>query len=380
MNRRRFLAGGSALVVASACRDPNVPAPTPDGEPWMGGTFLGLAPFVAPAGRPFGTKYNAGWDARLLLELATLDVDGLVVEDGDFYVRTELPDRLDIAEADWTVTIGGLATPSTLTIAELRDRSEDQGLVLLECSGNGPTAKFGLMSAARWGGVLLADLLEGADAAAWGVEVVGFDDSSIPSENAHSTPGATWILPLDSLASSAAFLATTMNGEPLSADHGAPVRLVVPGWYGCSCIKWVTGLVLVGPDAPSTSQMLEFANRTEQLDEEGPPLARDYLLPEIDHAATVVRVERWRVDGRVRHRVIGLAWGGTEPAGTLSVVVGEGAWPADVQPVRDDLRTWALWEHALDPDMSGEVVLSTAIEGVRTRRLDRGYYDMAFEL
>ena len=46
-----------------------------------------------------------------------------------------------------------------------------------------------------------------------------------------------------------------MNGAPLTRDHGFPVRLIVPGWYGCSCIKWVDRIELVADEAPATTQM-----------------------------------------------------------------------------------------------------------------------------
>jgi hypothetical protein len=55
------------------------------------------------------------------------------------------------------------------------------------------------------------------------------------------------------------------------------------------------------------------------------------------------------------------------------------AWQADVQPDREQ-RTWGLFEHALPEGIRGTTTFSTSIANVRTRRLDRGYYDMAFDL
>ena len=64
------------------------------------------------------------------------------------------------------------------------------------------------------------------------------------SASGRSIPGASWVFPLDTLDKLGAFLAVRMNGEPLPLDHGAPVRLVVPGWYGCAWIKWVNEIRL----------------------------------------------------------------------------------------------------------------------------------------
>jgi DMSO/TMAO reductase YedYZ molybdopterin-dependent catalytic subunit len=91
------------------------------------------------------------------------------------------------------------------------------------------------------------------------------------------------VFSFDDLERSGAFLATHMSGEPLSLDHGAPVRLIVPGWYGCACIKWVNEPRYVGVEEPATSQMTEFASRTHQ--DGAPELARDFLPAEIDVAA-----------------------------------------------------------------------------------------------
>ena len=55
-----------------------------------------------------------------------------------------------------------------------------------------------------------------------------------------------------------AFLALRMNAAPLPEDHGGPVRLVVPGWDGCCCIKWVNRVELVDRNQSATSQMKEY--------------------------------------------------------------------------------------------------------------------------
>ena len=98
-----------------------------------------------------------------------------------------------------------------------------------------------------------------------------------------------------------------MNGQALTPDHGAPVRLAVPGWYGCAWIKWVDEIRWVAGDEPATSQMQEFAGRTHQNGV--PVLARDYEAPAIDTAAMPIRVEQRRVDGRLEYRVVGIVLG-----------------------------------------------------------------------
>jgi DMSO/TMAO reductase YedYZ molybdopterin-dependent catalytic subunit len=159
----------------------------------------------------------------------------------------------------------------------------------MECAGNPRTLHFGLISAANWAGIPLAKVLprvEPRSGASW-VLISGFDRHSQPSE--HSMPGASWIFTREQMESAGAFLATEMNGQPLPPDHGFPIRLVAPGWYGCTCIKWVSEIAMVDEAAPATGQMREFAERTHQAGT--PELARDFQPATIDLAAMPVRVE-----------------------------------------------------------------------------------------
>jgi DMSO/TMAO reductase YedYZ molybdopterin-dependent catalytic subunit len=146
------------------------------------------------------------------------------------------------------------------------------------------------MSAADWCGVPIARVLERAQpiAAHALVLISGFDGHSRPSRT--STPGASWICHEDDLERYGAFLATEMNGVALPKDHGFPLRLMVPRWYGCASIKWVNAIELVPDDVAATSQMQEFASRTFQ--DGRPERARDYTPAVLDHAAMPIRIEK----------------------------------------------------------------------------------------
>src|SRR4026207_1630233 len=112
------------------------------------------------------------------------------------------------------------------------------------------------------------------------------------------------LAPLASPNTPGASPAGRMTGEPLPADHGKPVRLVVPGWYGCTWIKWVNEIRLVGPDEQATTQMVEFAQRTHQA--EPHKLARDYPPADIQPAATPVRVEKRKTPSGIDYRIVGI--------------------------------------------------------------------------
>jgi DMSO/TMAO reductase YedYZ molybdopterin-dependent catalytic subunit len=350
-----------------------------DGEcadPFAGGELLAVLPFIGESGL-LGEKDGAGTghDARLRLDLTTLTPETLITPNEDFYIRTELPDQLDTTQP-WSINITGLVNSDyTLSLDELATMNEVSEVICMECSGNGPSSRFGLMSAAEFTGVRLMDVLELVDveASATMVIVSGFDAHSYPST--HSTPGASWAFTFDQLAQAGAMLVTRMNGEPLSPDHGFPVRLMMPGWYGCCSAKWVDELRLVDDSEPATAQMQEFASRTHQPGI--PSLCRDYLPATMDQAAMVTRVEKWMVEGAIRYRLVGIMWGGYETTDTLMLEVpGNGTSPVEVCPAHEQNRTWTLWSVPFDPPATGEYEMSLRIgdPGIVTRRLDTEYY------
>jgi DMSO/TMAO reductase YedYZ molybdopterin-dependent catalytic subunit len=333
---------------------------------------------VGAAEVPFGQVLGRGLDARRYTDLSGLTRATLVTPLDDVFLRTTAPPDLPPADA-WTVALQGLdgAALATIPAAALAADATAQGTHVLECAGNTNPWNFGLMSAATFTGVPLATVLARAPrpTGATGLLVTGHDHAT--ADTRQSLPGASWILPLATLSSDAPFLATGMNGAPLRPDHGAPVRLAVPGWYGCAWIKWVHTLQWVGADARSTTQMLEFAFRTDQ---DGIPMrAGDYAPPVIDTAAMPVRVEQRRVDGRTEYRIVGVTWGGSAPIDRLLLRFGsrESGHPVQVCPVATASgRGWSLWTHRWRPTEPGyyDLTLTAADPAVRTRRLDVSFY------
>jgi hypothetical protein len=122
--------------------------------------------------------------------------------------------------------------------------------------------------------------------------------------------------------------------------------------------------------------MMEFAARTHQR--QVPRLAKDYEPPAIDLAATPIRVEKRRVDGRIEYRVVGIVWGGDRPVERLAIRFnpGEQPTPFAVCPPPATHRTWSLWEYRWRPTAPGvyNIALRAADSAIRTRRLDISFY------
>jgi len=250
----------------------------------------------------------------------------------------------------------------------------------MECSGNARATRFGMISVADWAGAPISAVIESeAKPRTEHVIISGFDD--YPKSSMTSVPGAEWMFTLSQLKASKAFLATEMNGQALSRDHGRPVRLVVPGWYGCTCIKWVNVVTFTDENAAATSQMQEFAARTHQ--QGTPKLARDYRPATIDQAAMPIRVEKWLVRGKIKYRVVGILWGGSQLVKTLEIRFNP---EEDYMRVDDFSHTtndpWSFWSHAWTPKTVGTYMIRLRVTDpiIETKRLDSGYYVRTVEV
>ena len=257
---------------------------------------------------------------------------------------------------------------------ELEGQAQPQGVHLVECAGNTRAATSGMISVAGWHGVPPAPLLDrlGFDREAR-ILVSGFDEYSAKPLT-RSIPGASWIFSRLEIENSRALLAIAMNGKPLTPDDGAPVRLVLPGWYGCACIKWVNEISPVEHSAAATSQMREYATRTHQYGV--PERAIDYQPATIDPAAMPVRVEKRMAAGKLHHGVVGIVWGGSQPVDKLLLRFGPDEPYVPVSHANPVQGSWGLWTQNRTPKSPGtyRIRLRLPDPAIRTRRPDEGFY------
>ena len=357
--------------------------------------FIAAMPLGNPGGTappPFGRLLGDGLDARQFTDLSRLGspsgtvADPLRTDTSDFFIRTAAPSNLPPADA-WTIHVAGqVAAPLDLRLAISRRTPAPARRALIECSGNADQSNYGLMSTADWEGIPIEAILNRVkpSAAASRILVSGVDDDTRAWRT--SLAGASWIFTRDQLQQ--ALLAVRMNNAPLTRDHGFPARLVIPGWYGCSCIKWVNRIELVADEAPATLQMREFAARTHQPFDPraiesslraGTPLpARDFIPATIDTAAMPVRVEKWIAGGRIEYRLTGIIWGGSKPTNALQIRFKASEPWVDVDdcPLPASTLTWSLWSHTWRPSAAGryQIVLKVSDPSIRTRRLDLFFY------
>ena len=383
-NRREFLRtsvlGGGALLAGFDKLSGLAGLRSDEKDAFRGGQQLGIVEFTGESPVPLEQVIGSGLDARMYSDLSVLTPEHLVTPIDKFYVRTSASELLQ-KEGPWTIQVGGLVQePVKLALNDLKSGAKPMGLHLMECSGNARATRFALLSVADWVGAPIAEVLaDRVKARSSSVMVSGFDE--YPAKSATSIAGADWIFALAELKAAKAFLATEMNGESLTRDHGAPVRLLVPGWYGCTCIKWVNAITFVDENAAATSQMQEFAARTHQ--QGVPKLARDYRPATIDQAAMPTRVEKWLVDGKIKYRVAGILWGGSRPVKVLEI-----RFNPEEEYVRVDHFSqasndpWSFWSHAWTPRAMGTYMIWMRVTDpvVETKRLDSGHYVRSVEV
>jgi sulfane dehydrogenase subunit SoxC len=159
--------------------------------------------------------------------------------------------RVDLAR--WRLDIAGLVErPTTLSFEDLRRLPERRVESFHQCAGapRRPDLPMRRIANVVWHGVDLADLLRpcGISDGARFLWAYGMDHGEYDGVKAE------WYLkdvPLPRLARGGVLLAYAINGEPLTPEHGFPLRLVIPGYYGTNAVKWLWRLELAAGRAPS---------------------------------------------------------------------------------------------------------------------------------
>ncbi len=260
----------------------------------------------------------------------------------------------DIPAVDPTtyrLTVGGeVDTPLSLALDDLRARPQVSAVVTLECAGNGrarllprPVSQPWLVEAvgtSRWTGTPLAPLLRDAGIRRDAGDVV-FTGADHGVERGVEQDYQRGLLVAEAMRDDI-LLAYEMNGQPLPPQHGFPVRLVVPGWYGMAHVKWLSRID-VSTEAFDGFQMRAYRVRRTP-EEEGVPLTRiepRALLvppgfPDFMSRSRVVRPGTVAVEGR--------AWSGWAPVHTVEVSVDGGdTWASATLDPAPEPSAWARW-------------------------------------
>lgn len=314
---------------------------------------------------------------------------------------------LDGDADDWTVSLTGDVDGVDLSLETLREEYPTVAVAhTMECAGNGrgyfdPETgsvqwEYGAVGTAFWTGTPVEAVLERNGAEGTWLTAIGADEPEDDDVFARSIPMAK--------ATDDCILAYAMNGRPLPPEHGHPVRLLVPGWYGVNSVKWLgelrvmdrmvsgeawrdrdgrdytywqQGAYRIHPEGvePAENESVETFDTYEQWasgEVEHPYTFDENVKSTIGHPSGDEPVEV-REDGNVE--VVGVAWAGDDAVERVEVSTDGGDTWADarfVGPAYDG--AWRLFRHLWDADPGTYTLCSRATdEAGRTqpRRISR---------
>lgn len=348
LNRREALQGAIALggYVATASLPFWSKLALGAGEELV--PFTDMPPeFVAPPVAPGAIHYL---DSRQITSFYT--------PNDDFYIIQHY-NQPEISEAAFRLKITGMVDrPMELSMADIKARPKMEIDAGFECGGNGPRLFQGLIGNAKWGGTSLGALLREAGVQSGGIEVVFYgNDKGMETVRDLSIEQAFGrSMHINDALLDDVMLAYEMNGEPLPLFHGAPLRVLVPGWYGVANVKWL-GQIHV----QDTRYMGRF-------------MARDYVTLQ---KTTVGGEERWEERSVTRiqlksaivrvtktgnaHNVMGFVLNDGTPLRAVEVSIDGGPWQAATLDPSATKYSWKLFNFTWNNAAPGEHTLVSRV-------------------
>ena len=310
--------------------------------------FTDMPPeFVAPPVAPGATHYL---DSRTISSFYT--------PNDDFYIVQHYSQPA-VSAADYRLKVTGLVDkPLELTLADIKARPKREIDAGFECGGNTPRLFQGLIGNAKWGGTSLGALLREAGVQTGGIEVVfyGYDMGMETIRDISIEQAFGRSMHIDDAMLDDVMLAYEMNGEALPLYHGAPLRLVVPGWYGVANVKWL-GQVHV----QDTRYMGRFMARDyvtlQKTSVGGEERWEERSVTRIQLKSSIVRVTK---TGDA-HNVLGFVLNDGTPLRAVEVSIDGGPWQAATIDPNATKYSWKLFNYTWNGAAPGEHTLVSRV-------------------
>lgn len=265
--------------------------------------------------------------------------DGQLTPNDRFYIRSHF--RVPTLDPDrWRLRVHGrVKRPLDFSLGELTRMPTQTLPATLECAGNGRSLfnppidgepwGLGAVSTAEWTGVPLSEILDRV-----GVEpTAGHLVFRSPDSFARGLSVETSVL-----------LAYAMNGKPLPASHGFPLRAIVPGWYAVAGVKWLTEIEVTDGPFDGHYQVEQYVYDRDT------PVSLMRVRSLITHPEDGATVNVGEL------AIAGLAWSGSGPVECVEVSVNGGAW-VQASLGASERYAWRRWELVTRVDRPGEVVV-----------------------
>jgi DMSO/TMAO reductase YedYZ molybdopterin-dependent catalytic subunit len=267
-------------------------------------------------------------------------------------IHFDIPFVTSEAAARWTLDIGGkVARPVRFSLGDLQAMPAVTHRVTLECAGNGRALahprwqsqpwEYGAVGTAEWTGTPLAGLLERAGVDSDAVEIAffgadrGFDGGVEHDYGRSLTPAIARNRDI--------IVAWAMNGQPLLPQHGYPLRLVVPGWYGMASVKWLNRIEALDRPFDGYQQTGTYIYK-QHGDDPGTPVTTMRVKSLLVPPGIPDWFTRRRLVDAGEIEVFGRAWSGAGGAISRVEFAADGVWQdATLDPAPPGPYAWRGW-------------------------------------
>jgi DMSO/TMAO reductase YedYZ molybdopterin-dependent catalytic subunit len=281
----------------------------------------------------------------------------------DQFFTTQHYGHPEVDPATFRLKLTGLVDqPKSLSLDELKKMGNKELIAGFECSGNRRPLQ-GLSSNGRWTGVSLKSVLDSGGVKPAAREFIFFGADHGQEEVEFRTQKYTLeqnfgrSLTREKALSGEPFLAYALNGEPLTKPQGFPLRLIVPGWYGVSNVKWLNHIHVQEEQFLGKFQSRWYRTvRGEMID--GVMVWNETGVTHMQLKSFIARVTR---DGN-RHKVMGVVLNDGTPIKSVEVQVDQGPWqPATLDSSTNSKYSWKLFTYIWNGATPGEHTLVSRV-------------------
>jgi DMSO/TMAO reductase YedYZ molybdopterin-dependent catalytic subunit len=309
---------------------------------------------------PLITRVTRPFDA----ETPVYEFASFLTPNHRFFVRSHFgppaPELID--ETNWKLRVGGLVERSqTFTLQELKQFEAVTITAVVQCSGNGrafhrpkvPGVQWerGAVGNAQWTGVRLRDVLAraGVQDRARHVQLQGADRPVVTS-----VPLFTRSIPLSKALHPDTLLAYEMNGRPLPLLHGAPLRVITPGWMADSCTKWLTEITVQAGEAQGYYMQTAYRIPVKPVESGTTPSVTSIPVEAMVVKSLIAAPQEGETVKAGPVTIQGVAWSGEAKVVKVEVSFNEGKTWETARLVGEDLPyAWRQWQLVWNANTAG---------------------------
>ena len=294
-------------------------------------------------------------------------IDGMLTPKEQFFTTQHLNKPM-IDPATYRLKFTGMVNkPAEFSLADLRAMKPTEMVLGFECSGNSARAVEALSSCGRFTGVPLSSVLKQVGVHSQAREVVFFGTDRGPADVAFRTQ--TYKLDqqfgrsvtLENAMKPEPLLAYAMNGDPLTLNQGFPVRLMMPGWYGVSNVKWLSEVHLQ-EDRYLGNYQARWYRSVVGVGGTGEDTDPDTQWVETE----ITRMHLKSAIARVRKtagglQVLGFALNDGTPLKSVEVKIDEGPWQKATLDPANTKYSWKLFTYRWEGATPGEHTLVSRV-------------------